>query len=161
MDYEKPKAEAGAEMAEVDREIAGLRSKLGVLEARREALSNLVGTYNRLSQLRTVTGTVTASAGPAFVKGTLTVVSPTQSLTELAAQVLREAGKPMHIKQIVRGIQAKGVRTDQTYDSLRASLVSSIHRLADRGEMFRRKGQGVYALIDWPEDQSYLIVMDK
>lgn len=74
---------------------------------------------------------------------------------EAAQTVLKEAGKPMHARDIYRQIVEKGLCSFGAQDPV--SIVSqslrkkSIGARGSSGNVFKRIGPGTYALAEWRE----------
>ena len=67
-----------------------------------------------------------------------------KSNTKLVADILREAGHPLHIDEIIRIAGAsKGVELH------RESIVSALSKKLLEGKVFRRTGRNEFALIEW------------
>ena len=67
-----------------------------------------------------------------------------KSNTGLVADILREAGHPLHIDEIIRIAGAsRGVRLH------RESIVSALSKKLLEGKVFRRTGRNEFALIEW------------
>jgi hypothetical protein len=63
------------------------------------------------------------------------------SQVDMAYDVLRKKGCPLHISELLAGIQARfGVRVD------RESLVSSLSKKVSRGDRFVRAGKNTFGL---------------
>lgn len=68
------------------------------------------------------------------------------TLADLAYAVLKEAGRPLPLKKVVQGVQARGGGRGKPLDKVRSSLVPALRRNPERFEVSRR---GVYALREW------------
>lgn len=73
------------------------------------------------------------------------------SIPEAAEYILREAARPIHFREIMARMQARGFRADQDTQSLRLSLVGALARKAREGATFVSAGHGVYSLAAWEE----------
>lgn len=68
------------------------------------------------------------------------------SMIDAAERVLAEAGRPMHIMEIVDEMLARGFEYEKHPTALRASLTGSI----ERKPTFRRTAPATYGLSVWP-----------
>ena len=67
-----------------------------------------------------------------------------KSNTKLVADILREAGRPLHIDEIIRiAGEARGVVLH------RESIVSALSKKLLEGKEFRRTGRNEFALLEW------------
>jgi hypothetical protein len=67
-----------------------------------------------------------------------------KSNTRLVADILREAGRPLHIDEIIRiAGEARGVVLH------RESIVSALSKKLLEGKVFRRTGRNEFALLEW------------
>jgi hypothetical protein len=67
-----------------------------------------------------------------------------KSNTKLVADILREAGHPLHIDEIIRiAGEARGVELH------RESIVSALSKKLLEGKVFRRTGRNEFALLEW------------
>lgn len=67
-----------------------------------------------------------------------------KSNTKIVADILREAGHPLHIDEIIRiAREARGVELH------RESIVSALSKKLLEGKMFRRTGRNEFALLEW------------
>jgi hypothetical protein len=69
-----------------------------------------------------------------------------KSLTDLSTEILRDAGKPLHVDDIVRLLVARFGRVTD-----RDALSSSIGKLAKQGVVFEPRGKGVFGLLEGGE----------
>ena len=70
-----------------------------------------------------------------------------RSSTDLAAEVLQRAQKPMHVTEIIASI-----RKDYEVTVQYATLVGNLARLVKKHKTFNRVGPNEYGLVEW-EDQ--------
>jgi hypothetical protein len=70
----------------------------------------------------------------------------TGNSTEWATSVLKAAGRPMHVNEIIAAIEREFHVTVRY-----ATLVGNIARLVKRGRVFERTGPNVFSLIEWRE----------
>jgi hypothetical protein len=116
--------EKRARLSEARAEVARLESEL------REAKAELLGRPTKAPKLRARRATI-ARRRP--VK--------TGSSVDLAVQVLRAAGKPLHISDIIAQIhQTTG------HEVLKTTLVSNLSRYVQDGETFTRPSESTYGL---------------
>lgn len=67
-----------------------------------------------------------------------------KSNTKVVADILREAGHPLHIDEIIRiAGEARGVELH------RESIVSALSKKLLEGKVFRRTGRNEFALLEW------------
>jgi len=67
-----------------------------------------------------------------------------KSNTKLVADILREAGRPLHIDEIIRiAGESRGVELH------RESIVSALSKKLLEGKVFRRTGRNEFALLEW------------
>ena len=67
-----------------------------------------------------------------------------KSNTKLVADILREAGHPLHIDEIIRiAGESRGVELH------RESIVSALSKKLLEGKVFRRTGRNEFALLEW------------
>lgn len=67
-----------------------------------------------------------------------------KSNTKIVADILREAGRPLHIDEIIRiAREARGVELH------RESIVSALSKKLLEGKVFRRTGRNEFALLEW------------
>jgi len=71
-----------------------------------------------------------------------------KSLTDLSAEVLKDAGKPLHVDDIVRLLVSKFGRVTD-----RDALSSGIGKLAKQGVVFESIGKGVFGLLEGGNDR--------
>lgn len=64
--------------------------------------------------------------------------------TEWAATVLRQAGRPMHVNDIISAIEREFHLSPKS-----ATLVGNLSRLVKRGRIFERVGPNQFALLEW------------
>ena len=57
--------------------------------------------------------------------------------------VLRQAGKPLHIKEIIRGIEAGGHKVMKT------TVIGNLSRYVKDKRVFYRAGISTYGLLEW------------
>ena len=69
-----------------------------------------------------------------------------KSLTDLGAEVIKDAGKPLHVDDIVRLLVSRYGRVTD-----RDALSSSIGKLAKQGVVFESIGKGVFGLLEGGE----------
>ena len=69
-------------------------------------------------------------------------------LIGLAEDVLREVGRPLHITDIITGMQAKGL-PPRNPKTLRYSLTRSLDRKEDEGKVFTKPQPATYGLREW------------
>jgi hypothetical protein len=88
-----------------------------------------------------------AKVGAAIAGAHLSWPEGEGSSVTLATRVLQRAGKPMHVEDIVREIEAQFHRR-----VLLDTLVGNISRMISRGKtVFVRKGPNVFGLCEWEE----------
>ena len=73
-------------------------------------------------------------------------------MREAAERVLNEAGRPLKVRDLVAGIQARGIKSESEYEKVRASLVSLIHALIAKADTFTKEGPGEYGLVRWKKE---------
>ncbi len=67
-----------------------------------------------------------------------------KSNTKIVADILREAGRPLHIDEIIRiAGETRGVVLH------RESIVSALSKKLLEGKVFRRTGRNEFALLEW------------
>ena len=67
-----------------------------------------------------------------------------KSNTKIVADILREAGHPLHIDEIIRiAGENRGVELH------RESIVSALSKKLLEGKVFRRTGRNEFALLEW------------
>jgi len=67
-----------------------------------------------------------------------------KSNTKIVADILREAGHPLHIDEIIRiAGESRGVELH------RESIVSALSKKLLEGKVFRRTGRNEFALLEW------------
>lgn len=67
-----------------------------------------------------------------------------KSNTKIVADILKEAGRPLHIDEIIRiAGEDKGVELH------RESIVSALSKKLLEGRTFRRTGRNEFALLEW------------
>ena len=75
-----------------------------------------------------------------------TIVGAGKTSTAMAEDVLRRAGHPLHVNEIMRAIEDH-FGTTVKY----ATLVGNISRLIKRGNLFTREGKNIFGLLEWAE----------
>jgi hypothetical protein len=113
--------------------VARLQEELGVLE---RAFALLEG--DTVVTDETFTGPPPPPRG-ALAKG---YISPDSQVGQTVA-VLREAGVPLHVTEIIKRIEQKGRSVKKT------SLVGSLARLVNERRVLFRKKPNVYGLVEW------------
>jgi hypothetical protein len=73
------------------------------------------------------------------------VRAPGETMVGLAERVLSSAGHPMHIMEIAAGVIEAGYPSDDI-KALKASLVRTIDRKAEKGRTFERVAPATYGL---------------
>jgi len=76
----------------------------------------------------------------------LKMLTERRTLADLAYQALREAGRPLPLKQLIEAVRQRGGGKDQTVKQLRSSLVPSLRR---RTDLFDSQRRGFYGLQEW------------
>jgi hypothetical protein len=69
---------------------------------------------------------------------------PSRSLPDMAFDVLKEAGHPLHITELIEHLR---LRFDRTVD--RESLVSSLTKKVLRRDRFTRVAKNTFGLVEW------------
>ena len=67
-----------------------------------------------------------------------------KSNTKLVADILREAGHPLHIDEIIRI-----AGTSRGVELHRESIVSALSKKLLEGKVFRRTGRNEFSLLEW------------
>ena len=67
-----------------------------------------------------------------------------KSNTKLVADILREAGHPLHIDEIIRL-----AGTSRGVELHRESIVSALSKKLLEGKVFRRTGRNEFSLLEW------------
>ena len=67
-----------------------------------------------------------------------------KSNTKIVADILREAGHPLHIDEIIRI-----AGTSRGVELHRESIVSALSKKLLEGKVFRRTGRNEFALLEW------------
>ena len=70
-----------------------------------------------------------------------------KSNTKTVADILREAGHPLHIDEIIRLAGSRGVVLH------RESIVSALSKKLLEGKVFRRTGRNEFSLLEWEVKQ--------
>lgn len=140
------------ELSEVEANLADLAA----LQARQKRLQSAIKAMEGLTAPQGLSeiGAVNAtSTGLPPVPGTvqLHLVSPPRTLLEAAERVLREAKKPLHIKEIVSRMQGRGFFPTKPYEQMRATMVSQMNRKAEDGTIFTKivEQPSTYGLQEW------------
>lgn len=68
-------------------------------------------------------------------------IQPTSSVG-LTVEVLRQAGKPLHVTDIIRSIEAKGHKVSKT------TLIGNLSRYVQKKRVFYRAGPNVFGLLE-------------
>ena len=121
-------------------------------EAIRERQAMIARLQDEIAALRRVKPILTAET----TEGQLTLIpsiSPTRRMkskpnsdASLAAKVIREAGKPLSISDIMAYLVRKGKRSNK------GSVVSTLAKMAKRGRVFYRCVQpNTFGLLEWEE----------
>jgi HB1/ASXL restriction endonuclease-like protein with HTH domain len=87
-----------------------------------------------------------ATGSAPTIQGDLKWVSKAPTLADLAYAVLKEAGRPLPLKKILEGVQARGGGKGKSVSQLRASLVPSLRR---KTTVFDGSRWGFYGLLEW------------
>lgn len=74
-----------------------------------------------------------------------------RSQVEAAAEVLRKAGRPLPLKQVVDEMLAMGFQYDKGRAILEKSLRGTLSRLVAEKKIFSREDRGLYSLLEWKE----------
>ncbi|MDX2208492.1 MAG: HTH domain-containing protein [Gemmatimonadales bacterium] len=119
------------ELDEVDRQIAAL----GPLRERRDRLVESLKALRRVDEVTVADlrrSAPTESDFAAVVRSTFAAASEVRvprpsGPSQAALMILREVGRPMHLREIVAAMQAKGWFTDRDYEPLRATIASTFN----------------------------------
>jgi hypothetical protein len=68
-------------------------------------------------------------------------IQPTSSVG-LTVEVLRQAAKPLHVTDIIRGIEGKGQKVSKT------TLIGNLSRYVQKKRIFFRAGPNVFGLLE-------------
>lgn len=128
--------------------VASLRERERMLVARHnEMMDGLRGVAHELHRTRTAISALDPSAPKAV---TPAPIAPVQiGLTDAAYDILRTAGKPMHVRELIERLRGRGIHPDMAYDRFRDSLNGTIGRKARAGVVFTAEGRGEYGLAEW------------
>lgn len=74
-----------------------------------------------------------------------------KSLAEAARRVLVNAGRPLHIRTIIEGVQIAGLMRGRSFEAIRASLTPTLIR---RRDLFVKIGRAVYGLVQDQEKKA-------
>ena len=147
--YERNAAELREEMKKVDAELVELRKQVAERENERRGLADAVAALERIKL-----GTLPVTGMTPGPQTTLRFVASDilrtwGTLLDQAAWVLREAKAPMHIEEIVKRMQERGMQKNRPPAALRASLVSGLDRRIARQETFTKPQPATYGLREW------------
>lgn len=142
--------------AQVDR----LEAEVRRLERVRLERDQLRDAIRLIEQSQRVTEDAVRSKPPersAFAEAVVrqfTLVRPEPSSTQAALEVLAESGQPMHIREIVAAIHARGWHTERSYESLRGAVASFLdaRSKAEDGEI-EKPAPGTYRYVAATEKQ--------
>ncbi len=135
-------------MPEQTYDLSTLKRRLAKLEDHR---TRLIAAINALEALETESGTVDAKveAKPKRHRARRRKKSSKPTMIEATEALLREKGKPMHISDIVAGIQLRGFRRNDPMTKVRASLIPTIDRKVSAGLIFTKPEPATYGLLEW------------
>jgi hypothetical protein len=74
---------------------------------------------------------------------------PSGNSTEWATSVLKVAGRPMHVNEIIAAIE-RDFHVTVRY----ATLVGNIARLVKKSRVFERTGPNVFGLVEWRAEEA-------
>lgn len=123
-----------AELREVERQLADYEA----LRRRRERLLNAIEATEAVEAMKDEVPTASAASRRDFQSEVqrlmlLQVKSDhPETPSEAALAILREVGSPIHIRELVRLIQAKAWFLDRTYEQLRATIAGTLDGRASR-----------------------------
>jgi len=126
----------------------GLRARLNELDAERAMLNAAI---SAIESLLAPSGTVaparvSVTHHPAFKHGP----SDDPPYHEAAEQVLREAGRPLHAKELGKRFLARGWYNDRVEGrNFTNSIMGSLDRKVRERDVFTKPSSGTYALIEW------------
>jgi len=128
-----------------------VRRRLTELENERNGLAQAIAALEGIKRgSLPVTGT---TAGPMLVTPPqmIEVARPRVwgTLLDFAEAVLRDAGTPLSVEDMIKRIQARGRDAGRPLAAVRASLVPSLDRSIARGGVFTKPKRGMYALRAW------------
>lgn len=63
--------------------------------------------------------------------------------------ILKEAGRPLHLKELYKRANVRGWYLDKEYETVRASSASTLDRKVKEGKVFTKPGAGIYGLVEW------------
>ena len=149
--YERSVADLREDLKKVDVELVDLRKRVAELENERRGLADAIAALEgiKLGTLPVAATTSSAQISALRVAPSLEFARMWGTLVDHAAAVLREAKTPLHIDDIVKRMQARGMKANRTPAALRASLVSGLDRRIARGETFYKPQPAVYGLREW------------
>jgi hypothetical protein len=119
---------------------------IAIIREKQEAIAKLQAELDEAKQLLLGAATIATVAHPAAKVeriGTVVRVHGVAGLssTAMAASILRDAGHPLHVSDIIRGIQRKFGR-----EVKKDTLVGNISRLINDNKVFTRTGPNFFAL---------------
>ena len=135
---------------------------IGILERQRRVLELQDhldhAEAERLSSLRTdihilkaAVATLRRNAPVARTHPRQDLFNPNSNIATIVT-ILKDAGEPLHVREIIRRAQTFYGRTLK-----RGSITPRLGRLARDGRMFKQYAPAVYGLIQWPKDREELI----
>jgi len=121
---------------EIDRKIEALQADIEALKRTRALLYGELESVLR-SAGRRIKSSESDGTGRFWLKA--------DSAPALAQAVLKEAGKPMHITEIVGAVRAmsKGKHFPAAY------IKQAVYVAARKGKIFKREGGGRFGLLEW------------
>jgi hypothetical protein len=131
------------ELREVERQLA----EYDALRRRRERLLNAIDATEAVEAMRDEVQTPAEELRSVVQRVVLRAVPsdhpPTPS--EAAMAILKEVASPLHIRDLIRLIQAKGWFTNRTYEQLRATIAGTLDQRASRADGgIAKPGRGTY-----------------
>ncbi len=123
--------------------LATLRAQFAEVELRREKI------LAAMSAIEDLLGDKRAFPSPQLVGRTVRVPDAAKPATvvDAAEMVLREAGRPLHIKEIIARIRDAGHFTDKNEKVMRSSLISRLDRNSSNGRVFTKPAPATYGLL--------------
>jgi hypothetical protein len=133
------------ELAETDQKLAAVKAEVAALEHERRQLDLALTALRGLQSPKLPV--VATSSGPVAILNLTRTTAPA-TLPEHAKAILREAGHPLHVKDIITRLQKRGIGSNRTPQQVRASLVPALDR---HKPMFVKVAKATYGLTEQGE----------
>jgi len=125
--------------------LAELKNVKALQAAVKPLLSNDATSRPHQAPAQTIAVQQTTGASQPDQYTQLKIIAERRTLADLALLSLREAGRPLPLKQLLQAVRARGGGKDRTVEQLRASLVPTLRRRKE----FTSERRGFYGLREW------------